>query len=181
MDQIGRDTAIQIFGLNADENLDLVLEIVAACDRVYTVAMLMTGDHEQACIIQACTLSSAKTFLDFCEGPQGLTVDRSMRERVIDRQMMIALKTWVTFEPLELPATSSVWHPNLVDCDLQDLATALLKIPAAERLVYILRFVQSYDYERIDVLLNLGDPVLAHEAAYVALHMLREKLSEASN
>jgi DNA-directed RNA polymerase specialized sigma24 family protein len=147
----------------------------------------MTGDVDQAELIEACTMSSAKTFLDLSEGPLGIPITPTMRERVIDRQLMIQLRAWIQFVGLHLslddvPAVTAAGHSvAAIDATSQEVRTALLKMPASERLVYILHWCSGYAYERIDVMLNLGDPILAHEAAYVALHMLREKLQEAVN
>lgn len=162
-------------------------EILSHYDRVFRIALLMTGDREQSQLIEAATLASARVFVEWSEGSGAMIIDPVMRGRIIDRQMLIQLKAWLQFAPLNLDPQAWV-DQHEERCELvqqhgkeAEIKTALLRLPASERLVYVLRWCLGYNYERIDVLLNLGSPILAREAAYISLRMLREKLQEKAN
>ena len=184
MDTIGPKIGIATWEPRSGEE---AFQVLAAYDRVYRIALLMTGDEEQSQLIEAATLASAKIFRDWCEGSASMLIDDVMRDRIIDRQMMIQLKAWLDFRPLDLDPQCWVdQHAEREALTRQGpnesaVRTALLLLPASERLVYVLRWAMGYSYERIEVMLNLGSPILAREAAYIALRLLREKLQEKAN
>jgi hypothetical protein len=164
------------------------VRITRLYERVNSIAFLMTGDEGEASLIQVDVMSSAAMFVEMCEGPLGTgPMSWEMRERAVDRQLMIVLKRWIEFAPLNISISGAEDYPapdvNGVGMDGEhiELRSALLQVPASERLMFILHWTMGFTYERCAVMFNLNDSLQAGDAAWNALRMVREKLRESSN
>lgn len=138
--------------------------------RIFALAVYMTGNEIVAEDLLADTF--IQTLRDN-PAPDGMTVDLAFLAQ-LRRLMPIGdcTLTLPTFD--DISTRGQIAQRNVLRTELE---TALLGLPATERLIYLLRDVESYLPERIALLMSLTEPQI--KLALMAARLrLRQLLSE---
>lgn len=138
--------------------------------RIFALAVYMTGNETVAEDLLADTF--IQTLRDN-PAPDGMAVDVAFLTQL--RQLMPIGDCTLT-----LPALNDIFMPSQMSQHnvlRTELEAALLDLPATERLIYLLRDVESYLPERIAVLLSLPEPQIK-VAVMTARLRLRQLLSD---
>jgi RNA polymerase sigma-70 factor (ECF subfamily) len=136
--------------------------------RVFALAFYMTGGELEA--EQVLTDTFIRAFRQMPE-PDGPTVDRSL---------VAELKECVDFAPPvaePIPAASPA--PLQRNVKRPDLEAALTRLPATERMIFLLRDVEGYPTDRVAETLELT-PAQVNVALFRARLLLRQALSQLS-
>jgi RNA polymerase sigma-70 factor (ECF subfamily) len=135
--------------------------------RIFALAVYMTGDERVAEDLLA------ETFI------RVLRVNPSPDANAVDLAFLTELRRLVpvgecTLTMSDVSMRSLTWRGNVLRTELE---SALLDLPATERLIYLLRDVEAYSPARIAALLSLSEPQV--KLALMAGRLkLRELLSE---
>lgn len=138
--------------------------------RIFALAVYMTGDERVAEEMLAETFIRA---LRANPSPDAVAVDSAFLHQ-LRRIMPVGECT------LSLRDVSPVAVPLRGNVLRTELESALLDLPATERLIYLMRDVEAYPTERVAALLSLGEAEV-RLALVTARLKLREMLSEAQS
>lgn len=137
--------------------------------RIFALAVYMTGDERVAEELLAETFIRA---LRTNPSPDAVAVDLAFLHEL--RRIMSVGECTLTLNDVSMSAVPL--RGNVLRTELE---TALLDLPATERLIYLMRDVEAYSTDRIALLLSLPEAEI--KLALLAARLkLRELLSERS-
>lgn len=156
------NTTAVLFPVTTSPELDYSAIYTEHCHRIYSLAFWMTGNELVAEEL------SKNTFLRLFSGA------RIPEAQHVDQAFLAEVRESFAIGNLTLNAASSI-RPQNVRTNMKrvHLESAVVQLPATEKLIFLLHDVEAYSHERISHLLGISP-----EESRFGLHQARLRIRE---